>query len=351
MILTGGLVALSCVFASSLSATQPDLAKADWSVKAPHNLAHNPPPSDQVWKFMNDAWGAVFAVDEAGNLCSFRFVDLRHSGQLSLVAVYNASIRFPTCDEVNIFDKGATGVEFYRNSGISERTDVGHVIDDINVDGHFELVLADGLTFKEGNPPACEVFWPRVYSWTGRGYTEVSSQYPKYYQRELASVKEKIAAIEVAEAAAQLVSSAVPTHLQAPGMVVVQQSATFDVGAAMNPPRTGPEQSAVAAPAQRSATTPDPDDLDCLKAEAAKMERFLGISKDAGMLEAIRWANSDDRVQREFAARIFGDIRTPEALEYEQTLSRDSEPDVASTAKYQLKHWKEPVQPPTFERP
>jgi hypothetical protein len=80
------------------------------------------------------------------------------------------------------------------------------------------------------------------------------------------------------------------------------------------------------------------------------MERFLGISKDAGMLDAIRWSSSDDPVEREFATWTFDDISTPEAREYERTLSRDSDQDVASSAKAELKDWGEPEQPRSFER-
>ncbi len=83
------------------------------------------------------------------------------------------------------------------------------------------------------------------------------------------------------------------------------------------------------------------------------MERYLGNSNDAGISDAIRWANSDDPIDRDFAAQILGDIGTGEALKYEQTLSRDSNHDVASWAKYQLEHWGKPhpAQASVFERP
>jgi hypothetical protein len=42
--------------------------------------------------------------------------------------------------------------------------------------------------------------------------------------------------------------------------------------------------------------TPEPDwrGLNCAKVEAAKIQRFLGISRDAGMSDAIKWADSED---------------------------------------------------------
>jgi hypothetical protein len=89
--------------------------------------------------------------------------------------------------------------------------------------------------------------------------------------------------------------------------------------------------------------------LDCLKAEAAKMERFLKTSKDAGMADAIVWANSTNPGEREFATYVLSDIRTAEALKYEQTLSRDPEHDVAESAEQALNDWGKPETPSAFE--
>jgi hypothetical protein len=111
-----------------------------------------------------------------------------------------------------------------------------------------------------------------------------------------------------------------------------------------------PEPSAAASPAPEAADTPDPGDLDCLKAEAAKMERFLKISKDAGMTDAIVWANSNNPSEREFATDVLAGIGTAEALKYKQTLVHDSEQDVAESAREELKNWGKPETPDAFER-
>lgn len=81
---------------------------------------------------------------------------------------------------------------------------------------------------------------------------------------------------------------------------------------------------------------PDRDGLDCTKAEAAKIERFLDVPRDAGMSDAIKWANSGDPYDRAFAADVFGDIATPEAISYLRTLSHDPDSDVAISGKYSL---------------
>jgi hypothetical protein len=81
--------------------------------------------------------------------------------------------------------------------------------------------------------------------------------------------------------------------------------------------------------------TPEPDrrGLNCAEVEAAKIERFLGISRDAGMSDAIKWADSEDPNDREFAGDVFADIGIPEAVEYLRTLSKDSVRGVALNAK------------------
>ncbi len=192
----------------AMAAGDTDLAKADWSVKAPHNVADNPPSSDEVWKFINDVWkGIPTMVGDVttGKLCSFRFVNLQQSGRLSLVTVSDADGTGPGCDGVGIFDKGPKGIEYYPSYHSSPGSDVGRIIRDLNGDGHLELVLDDPIDYEGLKyPGVCQVLWPRVYAWAGGGYTEVSSQYPKYYEGQLASIKEKIAAIDASKAAAQL---------------------------------------------------------------------------------------------------------------------------------------------------
>jgi hypothetical protein len=78
--------------------------------------------------------------------------------------------------------------------------------------------------------------------------------------------------------------------------------------------------------------------LNCTKAEAAKIERFLGISSDAGMNDAIKLANSDDADDRAFAAYVLADIATPEAMRYLRILSNDPDRVVATLGKSGLEH-------------
>jgi hypothetical protein len=336
---------------SLTAASQQELRSADWSVNASHNLANNPPSSDQVWKFMSDVW-TNFA---GGKLCSFRFVDLRRSGVLSLVAVFDGNNTGPDCIEVAVIDKDSSRFELFVPH-TADSTDVTRIIKDLNGDGHFELILENRL-YYEGTkyPGTCQVLWPRIYAWTGSGYSEVSSQYPKYYEGQLRSISGKITAIESAEAATQVVSTGTPTSSEAAPRSVkltgqwVSTSNDPQVANENPLPQGAPAPSAKASPTEQ-ASTPYIGDLDCLKVEAAKMERFLGKSVDAGMADAIRWANSDNPDHRELAAWVFGELRTPQALQYEQTLSRDSDPEVADAAKSEIKDWGKNKEPIVFER-
>src|ERR1019366_850400 len=74
---------------------------------------------------------------------------------------------------------------------------------------------------------------------------------------------------------------------------------------------------------------------DCVKAEAAKIQRFLG-SPDAGMNYAIEWVNSDNPSTRDFASEVLFDMGTPEAIRYLETLSKDTNSMVAGSAKNYL---------------
>ena len=248
---------------------QQGLAAMDWSVKAPHDLAHNPPSEKAVRSFIGNMTNSVGSI--TNQVCNVQFADLKHNGTLSLVLGDDGG-GTADCNYTEIFDKNAESIEEYFLDAYIGTPGV----EDINGDGRFEVVVDefDGAEFQDAAKlyhgsgiahcdicAACNEYWPRVYAWTGSGYTEVSSQYPKYYERELQSLKKQIAAIDASEAAAQRRRSAVPSPVQpAPGVFRTQQwSATFNGGAEVNQTQeTGPEPSATATPAPEAAETPDP---------------------------------------------------------------------------------------------
>ena len=289
---------------------------------------------------MNHYGGNDQAGVELGKLCSFRFVDLENTGELSLVAVYDGG-GTADCDQLGIYDKGPAGVEEHYYNGSLATTSIKEAVEDINGDGHFELVATlDGGSY-------CGQNWPSVYAWTGRNYTNVSSQYPRYYRTWLASLVKEIAKLKKERTRLLQATPAPP-----PSNLSVHTYGFWKSGSAPAPPATvypmqpqQPEAEATVSPAEAYLQL----QIDCKQAQAAKIERFLGL-KDAGMTDAIRWANSDDPKERKLAAAVFYDLGTPEALTYERTLAADSDQQVAKWTKGGVESWgkADPYEAPEF---
>ena len=338
-----GVLILGCLLAARIAAAantpEPDLASADWTVAAQHNLAKRQPPSEAVWKFMTHYWGDAWI--EQGKLCSFRFVDLRHSGELSLLAIYDWGGTID-CGHLGIFDKVSGRIEEFDYNGAPLRDDdVKRVLRDLRGDGRLELVVRPYAVVTG------EDLWPSIYAWTGAGYTNVSSRYPKYYRTWLASLKKKIAKLK-----AKRERLARATYPPANGFV--NTHGFWQSGSAPAPPASvhpmQPEQPGAEPSVAPEVEAASRHEIDDKEAQAAKIERFLG-SKDAGMLDAIRWANSRDPHERRLAARVFADMGTAEALKYEQALSRDADPKVAKLASTNLRYWgkEDPYSVGTFD--
>ena len=179
------------------------------------------------------------------------------------------------CNQIYIVDKGPGGFVISSLNGAKECCrDLGGVLQDLNGTGTYQLVVQSPLTFAQGLNH-CGASWPVIYGWTGSEYADVSSQYMGFYRQRLANLR-------------------------------AQQASTFS------------------AP--------------CLNAEIAKLERFTGIDKTAGLSEAIKWAESNDPHQRIFAAQLLNDIGTPEAQADLKTLSHDTNRGVAGSAQVILAH-------------
>jgi HEAT repeat protein len=174
-----------------------------------------------------------------------------------------------------------------------------------------------------------------TYAWTGSGYADVSRQYKGYYEQQLASLKKYIAASSstIEQAQAPAANQTADSQL-APISHAHFGSPKSDISDQL-PSGVSIAQKEPLAPAATPAATPDLAD-DCTEVDAAKIERFLGISRDAGMTDAIKWTNSDDPYKRQFAADVLEDIGTPDAIEYLRTLSNDTNKTVAATAKDNL---------------
>lgn len=332
-----GSLSLACILllpsAAQTTAARPALASCDWSVKSPHNLAANPPTTELVQKFVN----AAFREDYT-RVCAFRFADLRHSGNLSLVVDIDGG-GTGGCNITDIFDKTPSGFEDYTASAVLD-DDIGKSINDINHDGNLELVLWAPLAPSEMSDQ-CDAEWPLIFAWTGNGYTEVSNQYKQYYQKYLNSLNKQIAFYssrtkEVEQGAGQTPKSEpmiTPGHWGA-GSGGTTASGRISIG----------QQATVPAPAASvdAAPTPDPGDYACDIVQAAKTEQFLGIHSDATIRDAIKACESDDPNQRKLAAIVLSYIGTQEAMADLKGLANDSDSSVAKVAKERLSYGADP---------
>jgi hypothetical protein len=331
---------LACLygsFAGAQTAALPDLDTADWSAKQAQSL--NAQSKQAVWKFLNNLWTGNQNFANEGKLCSFEFADLRHSGELSLAVTYDNG-GTGDCNDFDIFDKTPAGIEDY-DFGADPVFDG---IEDIDGDGRHEVVV--GRSFASIGRDHCAAFWPVIYAWDGSGYADVSGQFKGFYRQRLQ------------ELTLQLAPSPTPTPAGEQAAVNAQGAVSAQIQTVESLPSEGPGpvrrfiiRPQTAAPSESESTqeASDMGDRDCLKAEPAKIERFLGISTDAGMLDAIKWKNSNNPYDREFAASVLADIGTAEAIGDLRTLSRDPDPDVAATAKAAMEPPWNPCVYPTIQ--
>jgi len=261
--------ALSLLFASSALAVAHDLASMDWSVKAPHNLAANPPADDVIKAFMGKLDGA--AGDPQG-ICYAHFADLHHSGRLSLV-VSEGDGR--AC-YLSVVDKTVVGFQRYSFdlSRLGDRPE----IKDLDGNGKLELIVPTDLTGYQG-AVYCMAQWPVIYAWTGSSYGDVSNHYKSYYEKQLVSLKK-----EVGDAEAQKEHAEQRPGAQGPGPTAnpATGAPAGDQFEKATPPEVvyGPNGSygsfnltlVKPSPMPLPLATPEPDrrGLNCAKVEAAK---------------------------------------------------------------------------------
>ena len=214
-------------------------------------------------------------------ICSFEFTDFRRNGVLSLVAGDGVAKR-GSCPAVQIIDKTPTGLEIYSSGGdFDAGSDVAADVRDLGHDGHREFLLRSSLGSVDGQ---CSADWTAIYAWTGTNYGNVSDQFKDFYRKRLDSI-----------------NSVIPALQEIPG----------SSGYALR-------------------------DKECLEAEAAAIQRFLGGSPEAGLEQAIRLAQSSNVAERAFAPELLGEIGTAKAREELMRLAKDPNYVVAMYAKYSL---------------
>jgi hypothetical protein len=265
----------------------PPLSSYNWAVDASPNLANKPPPEEVVRKFMEQK--LENGESNVGTrVCSFRFVDLRRAGNLTLLVTRWDGPR-GGCGGLSIVDRTMAGFEEVSGEGSDYWgiNDVNEVVRDINRDGKLELVFYNQFTDYEGAAGAAT--WPVIYGWDGNNYANLSAQprFRPFYEQEIKRLRGEVADARRIESKEK----------------------------------------------DRNGRPPSSDGARCAEASIAKIQRFLGAGPDTGMADAIRWANSSDRLEREFAAGVLSDIGTPETKKYLRMLANDTDRGVALSAK------------------
>jgi hypothetical protein len=360
-------VAQIILLSTSVWAAQNGLASADWSADSSPSLAAHPPNDDAILDLLNKLQGAAGFM----GICSAQFANLRHGTNLSLVV---SATDGRQCGFLSIVDKTSSGFELYESTG-------GEIegIKDLTGDGNLELIV----NFWDGDPmgSSCVPKWPVIFAWDGHEYANVSDQYKGYYEEKLNLLKEQTAEVRAAEQAQEEPPGQTPAprptalrHIlispsteQARGAEQVQEalpdrtpaSRPTAIRDALISPTDAPKptqvQSDAENPAELSpATTSNVEqtlsDPDCGAAEASRIERFLGVSPEAGLHDAIGWANSSDPRQRELAVFAFLAIGTPSAVEQLRTLSYDTDHKISSLARFALGQVGRTPPVPQFER-
>jgi len=189
------------------------------------------------------------------------------------------------CNEVLIVDKDSSQLTVSAVSvtrGLAAN-DVKHLIKDLKGNGDLELVVDSDITGYAG-AGHCVATWPVIYAWSGSEYADVSNQFTNFYKDELNRLNKQIAVL---------------------------------------PPASG-ESPVPYSPAWNA---------DCLKAEAAKIQRVLDISPNAGLSQAESLARSADADTRDFALELLEDIGTAEARAQIGTLAGSSVKRTADVAQ------------------
>ncbi len=230
-------------------------------------------------------------------LCWFKFADLRHSGNLSLAVVYDNG-GTADCNNFDVIDKTPAGFEDFDffNPGDS----FFESIEDINGDGNHQLIVGRG--FASAGRDHCTAIWPVVYAWDGTGYADVSGEFKNFYQKRLKELIRQLAPTPTPTPASEAVQIGESPPSSNGGLQITGASNRI-----IRPQPATPSESESAEEASESESAQKAADAwnrDCVKAEAAEIERFLGSSRDAEMLDAIKWKNSANPDDRKFAAMV-----------------------------------------------
>ena len=270
-----GLVALVALLVMVMPAilrasdTPLPMSSYNWAVKASPNLAAKPPPKAEIRKLMEQEDSDYGEDNDQTELCSFKFVDLGHDGNLTLLVTRYDGGR-GGCGDVHVVDRTTAGFEEHNVWGGP------YGVDDVNnnvlvdIDGKPYLSDYDYFANITQGSSQCFAGYTRIYSWDESNYSDQSAQpkFKPFYEREVESIKKSDQNPECSKAS----------------IAKIQRT-------------------------------------------------FLGAPPNTGLDDAIRLAKSSDPSWREFAVGLLSNIGTAEAKDYLHALTTDPDKEVADYAK------------------
>ncbi len=266
-------------------------AERDWNAMISALHTAKPPSDEQTYPFVmamvagEPDSGAQSPEDEAlagVSVCSAGFFKISESGSYSLVASLDVNGRH-FCNDVEVIHRGASGLTI-QNVWAREADDVNEIVRDLDKNGKKELVIPSELSGYAG--ARCSGAWNEIFGLRSGILVDRSAEFKDFYKAQLA------------------------------------------------PLEAGMQE------ARKKLNDGDGDRAVCLKMEADKIERFLGISPNAGENKAIEWANSGDEYLRGRGFAVLADIRDRRSIAVLQRFAKDPNPWTAQEAKSLLRRIK-----------
>ena len=184
-ILLGLLILLLPLTLLAKTALRP-LSSYNWAANASPNLATKPPPKAAVRRLMEQLEPDSGEANGQTRICSFRFVDLGHDGNLTLlVSRYDGGRG--GCGDVYIVDRTAGSFQQHDlSTTVYGNDDVNDVLSDI--DGKTYLTVGN---YWVGDN--CTAGYTRIYGWDGSNYSNQSDQprFRPFYEHEIEMLKKR----------------------------------------------------------------------------------------------------------------------------------------------------------------
>jgi hypothetical protein len=251
-----------------------DISSASWKVTAKKRVTDYSWGKADIGAFLDKVTDNQEITSSVGD---FRFLDVDSDGQIELVATVDFSGRafFNTLYIVRQEKKKFRVQEIK----VWNMFSLADAIEDIDGDGHMELITRQSLTPYLGAAP--QALWKAVYSLNGSEYEDRSAAFASYYEKSV-------------------------LNQMAQKTLLVQD------------------------------TEEDSFSSDIAQIELDKTLRITGHDPKAGLAVALAWSQDNIPMRRIFAVAVLREINDPMASEAIERLTRDPDSDVAANANIAL---------------